>query len=118
LSNTSKYYAINHFYRAAKLLINEQYHSLLCPNLFTFLKICHMPQSRKRPGHHEYRKPADIPATQRSRGRITWAILLGIFGGLIAFFAAPGNYVVLVIGLAIGAALGYSIGKNMEKERA
>jgi hypothetical protein len=77
-----------------------------------------MPQSRKRPGHHEHRKPADIPATQRTRGRIIWAILFAIFGGLIALFAAPANYYVLVLGLAIGSAIGYTIGKNMEKQTA
>ena len=75
-----------------------------------------MPQSRKRHGHHEYRKPADIPAKQRTRGRITWAILLGVFGLLVGFFAGGDNYIALAIGALIGAVIGYAIGKNMEKE--
>lgn len=75
-----------------------------------------MPQSRKRHGHHEYRKPADIPAKQRTKGRITWAILFAVFGLLIAFFAAGENYVALLAGVLLGAAIGYMIGKNMEKQ--
>lgn len=75
-----------------------------------------MPQSRKRHGHHEYRKPSDIPAKQRTKGRITWAILFGVFGLLISFFAAGSNYIALVIGAFLGAAIGYVIGRNMEKE--
>ena len=74
-----------------------------------------MPQSRKRHGHHEYHKPADIPASQRTKGRITWAILFGVFGLFISFFAAEGNYVVLLIGALVGALIGYFVGKTMEK---
>ncbi|MGN6399792.1 MAG: glycine zipper domain-containing protein [Flavisolibacter sp.] len=75
-----------------------------------------MPQSRKRPGHHEYRKPADIPARQRTKGRTTWAILFGVFGLIVSYFAAGDNYVALIIGALIGALIGYVVGKNMEKE--
>jgi lipopolysaccharide export LptBFGC system permease protein LptF len=77
-----------------------------------------MPQSRKRHGHHEYRKPSDIPSRQRTKGRITWAILFAVFGLLVAFFAAGDNYTVLIAGAILGAAIGYVIGKNMEKEAA
>ena len=75
-----------------------------------------MPKSRKRHGHHEYRRPSDIPAKQRTKGRVTWAILFGIFGLLVGFFAAGDNYPALVISVLLGAAIGYMIGKNIEKE--
>ena len=74
-----------------------------------------MPQSRQRHGHH-YQKPANIPAKQRVKGRIIWAILFAIFGMLIAFFATNNNYVALVLGVLIGAAIGYVAGKSMERE--
>jgi drug/metabolite transporter (DMT)-like permease len=75
-----------------------------------------MPQSRKRHGHHEYHKPSAVPARQRTRGRIIWAILFGVFGLAIAFFATDDNYIALSIGLLIGAAVGYAIGKSMERD--
>ena len=75
-----------------------------------------MPRSRKRQGHHEYHKPADIPARQRTKGRITWAVLLGIFGLMVGFFAAGANYTVLISCALAGAIIGYVIGKNMEKQ--
>ena len=73
-----------------------------------------MPQSHKHHGHHEYHKPADIPAAQRTKGRIIWALLLGVFG-LIIGWSASDNYVAIVIATLIGAAIGYFIGKQMEK---
>ena len=75
-----------------------------------------MPQSRKRPGHHEHRNTQAISSRQRVKGKIIWAILLGVFGLLIAMFATMDNYTVWIIGAIIGAALGYAIGKNLEKE--
>jgi len=74
-----------------------------------------MPESRKRPGHH-YQKPADIPARQRVKGKIIWAILLGFFGLLIAYFAAGPNYTVLIPATLITAIIGYFIGKKMEQK--
>jgi drug/metabolite transporter (DMT)-like permease len=74
-----------------------------------------MPQSRNRPGH-SYQKPADIPASQRVRGRIIWAILIAVFGVGIAFFAAGSNWLILTIGALVGAAVGYAAGKSMEKD--
>lgn len=73
-----------------------------------------MPQSRKRPGHH-YQKPADIPSSQRTKGRVIWAILFAVFGVVIAFFASNDNVTALIIGGIIGAVVGYFIGKNMEQ---
>ena len=75
-----------------------------------------MPQSRKRPGHHPYKKPSDIPSRQRTKGRYTWAILFAIFGLLVSFFAAGDNYTGLAIGALLGGVVGYIIGKSMEKE--
>ncbi|MGZ3846754.1 MAG: hypothetical protein ACXVBX_16100 [Flavisolibacter sp.] len=72
-----------------------------------------MPQSRKRPGH-KYQKPSDIPASQRTKGRIIWAILFAVFGVVLTFFATD-NYIILVIAAIIAGFLGYSIGKNMEQ---
>jgi len=74
-----------------------------------------MPESRKRKGH-PYRKPADIPASQRTKGTTIWALLIAVFAVIIAFFAAGLNYIILAIALIAGAALGYVIGKKMEKE--
>lgn len=74
-----------------------------------------MPESRKRPGHH-YQKPADIPAKQRTKGRIVWAILFAVFGMAIAYFASDKNYIALTAGALIGATLGYMVGKNMEAD--
>lgn len=74
-----------------------------------------MPQSRNRTGH-PYQKPADIPASQRVRGRIIWAILFAIFGLGIVYFAAGDNWLVLIIGALVGAAIGYFAGKSMEQD--
>lgn len=73
-----------------------------------------MPQSRKRPGH-PYHKPADIPASQRVRGRIIWMLLFGAFGMLIALFSA-GGVLALSIGLVLGAGVGWLAGKSMEQQ--
>ncbi|GAA4738213.1 hypothetical protein [Flavisolibacter ginsenosidimutans] len=75
-----------------------------------------MPQSRNRAGHHHYQKPSAIPASQRVKGRIIWAILFAVFAGLIALFAAGESYVALLIGVIIGAVVGYFVGKNMERD--
>lgn len=74
-----------------------------------------MPESRKRPGH-PYRKPADIPASQRTQGRVVWAVLLAVFVTLIAFLGVGTNWMVLIAAAVIGAMAGYFIGKAMEKE--
>ena len=76
-----------------------------------------MPESKNRPGH-PYKKPSDIPAKQRTKGRTLWAIIMGIFGLLIAFFANHQSFVVPLIGAVIGTIAGYFIGRNMEKEVA
>ena len=74
-----------------------------------------MPESKKRPGH-PYQKPADIPARQRVKGKIMWAILFGVFGLLIAYFAAGANYIVLILAILVASIIGYIIGKKMEKK--
>jgi uncharacterized membrane protein YfcA len=74
-----------------------------------------MPESRKRPGHH-YQEPADIPARERVKGKIMWAILLGICGLFISYFAAGTNYVVLILATLVAGIIGYFIGKKMEKK--
>lgn len=74
-----------------------------------------MPESRKRPGH-PYHEPAAVPAKQRVKGRVLWAILFGVFGLLIALFAAGSNYIVLAIATIVSAVIGYIIGKKMEKD--
>ena len=76
-----------------------------------------MAKSRTRPGH-KYQKPADIPAKQRTKGRVVWAILFGVFGLAIAFFASNQNYIALVLGGLLGSVLGYIVGKNLEQETA
>lgn len=74
-----------------------------------------MPESRKRPGHHEFKKKSAIPAKQRVRGRVVLAVLFGAFGLLVALFNT-GNYAVWIIVALIAATLGYYVGKNMEKD--
>ncbi|HUC81540.1 MAG TPA: hypothetical protein VMR70_11525 [Flavisolibacter sp.] len=74
-----------------------------------------MPESRNRPGH-PHQKKADIPSSQRVKGRVIWAILFAIFGLLIAVFSTGKNYVVWVIVTAVAALIGYVVGKNMEKD--
>jgi hypothetical protein len=73
-----------------------------------------MPQSRKRPGHH-YRKPSDIPSSQRTRGRVIWAILFAVFALIIGFFVAGNNVIVLILTTLIGAGIGYMVGMKAEK---
>lgn len=74
-----------------------------------------MPQSRNRSGHH-YQKPADVPARQRVKGRIIWAILFAVFGLGIGFFATGSNWFAMVTGMLAGAAIGYYAGKSMEQD--
>ncbi len=74
-----------------------------------------MPHSRKRHGHHEYKKTADIPSRQRTNGKLMWAVLFGVFGFLISFFAAGFNYTVLLSGSLVAAFIGLIIGRKMEQ---
>jgi hypothetical protein len=74
-----------------------------------------MPQSRNRAGH-AYQKPAAIPAKQRVKGRVIWAILFAVFGGIIAFFAAGQNYLVLSLAVIISSIVGFMVGKKMEQD--
>lgn len=73
-----------------------------------------MPESRKRPGH-QYQKPSDIPASQKTKGRIIWSILLAIFAVVITWFATE-RIPALIMGGLVGACLGYVIGKSMEQD--
>ena len=73
-----------------------------------------MPQSRKRPGHH-YQKPSGIPASQRTKGRVIWAILFAVFALIVGFFAAGDDIVTLLIVTIVGALVGYFVGKKAEK---
>ena len=84
-------------------------------NISTFIVKIYMPQSRKRQGHHPYHKSSAIPPKQRTKGRITWAILFAVFGFLISFFAVGGNLILLIIVTIIASTIGYIIGRNMEK---
>ncbi len=74
-----------------------------------------MPESRKRKGH-PFRKPSDIPASQRTKGRTFWGILIGVFALLIALFSAGLNYIVLAVAATVGYLIGYFIGKSMEQD--
>lgn len=75
-----------------------------------------MPQSRKRSGHHEFHKPAGVPAKQRANGRTLWALLFAVFGLLIAFFAAGANYTALAVAAIVAGIAGYFVGKKMEDD--
>jgi len=73
-----------------------------------------MAQKRKH-HHHATPKHIDIPKTQRTKGRIIWAILFGVFGVVLTFFAAGDNWIVLVIAAIVAGVIGYVVGKNMEQ---
>lgn len=73
-----------------------------------------MAQKRKH-HHHATPKHIDIPASQRTKGRIIWAILFAVFAVIIGFFAAGDSWIALVIAAILGAVLGYAVGKNMEQ---
>ena len=75
-----------------------------------------MPQSRKRPIHQDQKTPHSLSSRQRSRAKVIWAILFGVFGLLISMFATMDNYTVWIIGAIIGGALGFVIGKNLENQ--
>ena len=74
-----------------------------------------MPQSRHRQGHH-YQKPADVPASQRVKGRIIWAVLFAVFGFAMVYFASEGSWIVMLAGALVGALIGYIAGKSMEQD--
>ncbi|MDB5196916.1 MAG: hypothetical protein JWP88_1287 [Flaviaesturariibacter sp.] len=74
-----------------------------------------MPQSRKRPGHHEFQKPSAIPAKQRTHATTICALLFAVFAGIIAFFAGA-SYWVIAVSVIAGAAIGYAVGKAMERD--
>ena len=75
-----------------------------------------MPQSRKRPGHNEHVEPSAIPASQRTRGRIVWAVLFAIFALVAVYFVLPDNTYALIGAAVAGAVIGYFAGKRMEKD--
>lgn len=95
-----------------KPLIDKNHWSIITIFL-PFQKDFDMPQSRKRHGH-KYQKPSDIPASQRTKGRIIWAILFAVFGAVLAFFGTD-NYIILIAAAIIAGLIGYTIGKNMEQ---
>ena len=80
----------------------------------TFSKRIFMAQKRKH-HHHATPKHIDIPARQRTKGRIIWAILFAVFAVILTFFATSDSWVALMIAAIIGGLVGYVIGKNMEQ---
>ena len=72
-----------------------------------------MPESRKRAGH-PYQKPADIPAKQRVKGTVMWAMLFTVFGILVAYLAGSDYKIMAIAGFASGI-IGYFIGRSMER---
>lgn len=75
-----------------------------------------MPQSHKRKDHSQTTSSTNIPARQRVKGNLFWAILCAVFGLLIALFAAGLHYVYLAIGALVGAIIGYFVGTKMEED--
>ena len=70
---------------------------------------------RRKHHHHATPKHIDIPASQRTRGRIIWAILFAVFGLVLTYFAAGDNWIVLVIAAVVAGVIGYVVGRNMEQ---
>ena len=73
-----------------------------------------MPQSRKRHGH-QFQKPSDIPAAQRTKATTVCAILFAVFAGIIVFFANA-HYIYIGAAVLIGAVVGYYVGKALERD--
>ena len=73
-----------------------------------------MAQKRKH-HHHATPKHTNIPARQRTKGRIIWAILFAVFGMILALFAAGDNWIVLAVAAIISGLIGYVVGRNMEQ---
>lgn len=72
-----------------------------------------MAQNKKRKGH-PFRKPADIPANERVKGKTFWAVLLGVFGLIIGFLVGGRDLIIVGLSALGGAFIGYLIGKSME----
>ena len=74
-----------------------------------------MAESRKRKDSNQIRR-ADIPSSQRTTGHLLWALLVGVFGLMIAYFATSGGWTALITGAAIGAVVGWLLGRKMERD--
>jgi lipopolysaccharide export LptBFGC system permease protein LptF len=74
-----------------------------------------MPESRSRKGHN-YQKPSDVPAAVRTKGRITWGILLAVFALIVCYFAVGSRPEYLIIFAVAGFILGMFLGRAMEKD--
>lgn len=74
-----------------------------------------MAQNRKRPGQTG-KRTADVPASQRTSGHLMWALLVGVFGAMIGYFASGGSVGGAAVGLLSGGALGWYLGTRMEKD--
>jgi hypothetical protein len=75
-----------------------------------------MAANKRKQGRQQQGQKAIVPASQRTTGHLIWSLLLGVFGLLIAFSAAGGNWVALILGAATGAGVGYALGRKMERE--
>ena len=53
-----------------------------------------MAHNKKRKGH-PFRKPPDIPANERVKGKTFWAILFAVFGLIIGFLVGGGDIIIL-----------------------
>lgn len=61
-------------------------------------------------------KSADIPGSQRTSGHLFWALLIGVFGAMIGYFATGANFGGAAAGLAAGLLLGWLLGTRMERD--
>lgn len=72
-----------------------------------------MPESRKRPGH-QFQKPSDIPAKQRTKAPIIFGLLFAVFTALIVYFSGA-RYRYVILAAIIGAGIGFFFGKASER---
>lgn len=76
-----------------------------------------MSKNNKRKSHHYHPNPATpLQGKQKTNGQNLWALLLALFGLLIALFAFGTNPVALLVGALAGGALGYFLGTKMEAD--